>query len=46
LGSRPAGSTFTVASAHPSRLMVTTEPAGGVSSPDGPAVASGPVSTD
>lgn len=43
LGNRPARASFTVAAVHPSSLMITVEPAGGVLSPDGPVVASGPV---
>ena len=45
LGPRPTrDAAFSIArSAHPSSLMVTVEPAGGVATPDGPLVAAGPV---
>jgi anti-sigma-K factor RskA len=43
LGSRPLQAGFTVASATPTLLMVTVEPAGGVPTPDRSPVASGVV---
>ena len=44
LGNRPAHAGFTVASATPSSLLVTVEPAGGVTTPDRSPLAIGTVS--